>query len=221
MSPSLSITHRAEATASVLPRWTTLLRAGVLLVVGLVIAFSATLHENFAFDVALTSSGLALIGAVYIIECSQRRGKQGAPIALLLGIVSFAAAATVFTVRIEFAFAIVIAAWALVCALFEFLGMTVAPGSRQDAAIIGAAGMLLAVLVLVFRDDAVAVIGFFGAYAVIAGVFLGIAGFDVRRGDEAADIADLADTVVSGANVTGADAAAQISQADTQVESER
>ena len=32
----------------------------------------------------------------------------------------------------------------------------------------------LAVFALLFRDDAVALIGFFGAYAIIRGVFLGI-----------------------------------------------
>ena len=38
----------------------------------------------------------------------------------------------------------------------------------------------LALLVLVFRDDLIAVIGFFGAYAIVRGVFLGISAFDTR-----------------------------------------
>lgn len=211
MSTSLSTAHRAQTSASVLPRWTKLLRAGVLLVVGFAVTFSATMHETFTFDVALTSSGLALIGAVHIIEWTQRRGTQGAPVALLLGIISFAAAIVVFTVRVELAFAIAIAAWALVCALLEFLGMTVAPDSRQDAVIIGAAGMLLAILVLVLRDDVVSVIGFFGGYAVIAGVFLGIAAFDTRRGSTA---------VTTDDEAAGTSPAAQNSPAAIHVESE-
>lgn len=171
--------------------------------VGLVITFSATMHENFAFDIAVIASGLALIGLVHIVEWSQRRGTKGAPVALLLGIASFAAGAVVFAQTSELGLAIVVASWSLVCALLEFLGLTVTPGSRQDAVIVGAVGMLLAVLVLVFRDDAVAVIGFFGGYAVIAGVFLAIAGFDAQR------------------SVTESDADAQSSHIATQVESER
>lgn len=181
MSPSIGTAHRAETSAAVLPRWIMLLRAGILLAVGFAVTFSATLHETFLFDIALTSAGLTLLGAAHLIEWSQRRGRSGAPIALFLGIVSLAAAAAVFTIRIELAFAVVLAAWALACALLEFLGMTVAPGTRQDAAIIGAISMLLALLVLLFRDDVVAVIGFFGGFSVVAGVFLGIAAFDARR----------------------------------------
>ena len=176
---------------------------------GLVIAFSATMHENFAFDIAVVGTGLALIGLVHVIEWSQRRGTNGAPVALLLGLVSLAAAAVVFAQTTELGLAIVIASWSLVCALLEFLGLTVTPGSRQDAIIVGAVGMLLAVLVLVFRDDAVAVIGFFGGYAVIAGVFLAIAGFDARRSVPESD----ADAESSYD--------AQSSHTATQVESER
>lgn len=203
MAPSSGTTQRTDALVSVLPRWAILLRAGALLVVGLVITFSATLHENFAFDVGVIASGLALLGVVHLVEWSQRRGKTGAPIALILGIVSLVAAVLVFAQTTELALAIIIASWSLVCALLEFLGMTITPGSRHDAVIIGAIGMLLAVLVLVFRNDAVAVIGFFGGYAIIAGVFLAIAGFDTRR------------------SVLESDTEAQSSPIATQVESER
>lgn len=229
MSSSTSTAPRAEASATVLPRWMILLRAGLLLAVGFVIAFSATLHETFAFDVAIVTSGLALIGAVHCVEWTQRRGKTGAPVALLLGAVSIVAAVVMISLSNELAFAIVISAWALVCALLEFMGMTVSPGSRQDAIIVGAAGMLLAVLVLIFRDDAVAVIGFFGGYAVIAGVFLGIAGFDPRQGNTVIDTAETAGaTATAGtavnaghsADVSGAQPAAQTSPAATQLESE-
>src|SRR5690606_35266540 len=137
---------------------------------------------------AIASSALAIIGVVHVIEWSQRRQQSGAPVALFLGIVSIAAAVLVFTIRVELTFAIVIAVWSLVCALLEFLGMTITPGSRPEGALIGAAGVLLALAVLLTRNDLVAVIGFFGGYAVLAGVFLGIAAFDVRRsrgGDDA------------------------------------
>lgn len=160
------------------------MRAGALFGIGLIILFTATLHGNTAFDVAIGSSALALIGAVHLIEWAQRRGEPGAAVALILGIISIAFAVLVFTLRDPLAFAMMIAAWALVSALLEFVGMVVAPGTRQDAAIIGAAGVLLSIFVLFTREDIIAVIGFFGGYAILAGVFLGIAAFDSRRGRE-------------------------------------
>lgn len=164
------------------PRWVRLLRAIVLCVFGFAITFSATFHEDLGFDTAIASSALALIGVVHVIEWVQRRGKSGAPVALLLGIVSIAAAVAVFAIRIELALAMTIAAWALVSALLEFIGLTVYPGSRSEGILVGVAGLILAIAVLFVRNDLVAVIGFFGGYAVLAGVFLGIAAFEPRRG---------------------------------------
>lgn len=171
------------------PRSIRVLRAAVLIVTGLVVTFSAELHENVAFDTALVVAALALIGVVHGIEAFARRKSGGVAEAILLAIVSLAAAvvvsATVFGTGATFAttaLALTLAAWALVSALLEFLGMVVHPGTRQDAALVGAAGVLLAIFLLLFRDDAVAVIGFFGGYAVLAGVFLGIGAFDTRRG---------------------------------------
>ena len=163
------------------PRWVRLLRAAVLCVFGFAITFSATLHESLGFDVGIASSALALVGSVHVIEWVQRRGRSGAPVALILGLVSIAAAVAVFTIRIELGMAMVIAAWALISALLEFIGMTVVPGSRPEGTVVGIAGIVLALAVLLVRTDLVAVIGFFGGYAVLAGVFLGIAAFDPRH----------------------------------------
>lgn len=169
------------------PRWVRILRSIALLVIGLAVTFTATLHEQFSFDLAVISAGLVLIGSVHFIEWAKRRGTAGAPVALLLGLVAAVFGVLVFTISNELTLAIFVAAWALISALLEFVGMTVAPGSRQDAPIIGAAGVLLAITVLLTRSDLVAIIGFFGAYAIIAGVFLGIAAFDSRRNTAAAD----------------------------------
>lgn len=163
-----------------------MLRSAVLLAVGLAITFTATLHSQLAFDVAMVSAGLGVIGAVHIVESAQRRrlsAAAGSMISLLLGIVSFIATFLIFLLRTETAFVVVLAGWALVTALLEFIGMAVFPGSRQDAPILGFAGILLALLVIISLDDLVAAIGFFGGYAIIAGVFLGIAALD-RRGTE-------------------------------------
>ncbi|MFD1203324.1 hypothetical protein ACFSWE_08845 [Leucobacter albus] len=166
-----------------------MLRSVVLLIVGLVITFSATFHEQFGFDVAVVAVALGLIGAAQAVEAAQRRSGGSALIALAHGVVSIAAAVLVVALGSQLAFAIVIAAWALMSALLEFVGMAVYPGSRQDAALVGGVGIALALTVLLARGDLVAIIGFFGAYAVITGVFLGIAAFDTRRASEPQELA--------------------------------
>ncbi|MFC5337358.1 DUF308 domain-containing protein [Leucobacter denitrificans] len=172
---------RAVDPSLLAPRWVRLLRAIVLCVFGFAITFSATLHEDLGFDVAIVSSALVVIGAVHIIEWTKRRGKPGAPVALLLGVVSIVAGILVFTIRLELGLAVVIAAWALICGLLEFVGITVVPGTRSEGALVGFAGLVLALAVLIVREDLVAVVGFFGGYAVLTGVFLGIAAFDPRH----------------------------------------
>ena len=173
--------------ATVTPKWVRILRAAVLLAIGFAVTFSATMHEQFTFDLTVISVGMVLIGCAHLVEWATRRGAGGTPVPLLFGIVGVVAGVLVFTIRIESTLAIIVAAWAVASALLEFVGMTVFPGTRQDAPLIGAAGVLLAITVLLARNDLVAVIGFFGAYAIIAGVFLGIAAFDSRRDTVAAD----------------------------------
>ncbi len=180
MSIAEGTVTRTAGTASLPPKWARVLRAALLLTVGLVVTFSATFHERFAFDLAVVVAALIAIGVVHGVEAIQRRGTGGAAVAIALGVASIAAALLLTVLSNELAFAVVIAGWALVTALLEFVAMVVQPGTRQDAALVGAAGVLLAVTVLLARGDLVAVIGFFGAYAIITGVFLGIASFDTR-----------------------------------------
>lgn len=182
MSITADTVNRSADSSLLAPRWVRVLRSAVLIVTGLVITFSATMHEQFQFDLAVVAIALLALAAVHLIEWGARRGRPGAPIPLMLGIVAVIAAALSFALSSELALAMVLAGWALVSGLLEFLGMTVVPGSRQDAAVVGAVGVALALVVLLSRGDLVAVIGFFGGYAIITGVFLGIAALDTRRG---------------------------------------
>lgn len=187
-----TITQTRSGDPTILPaKWVRVLRAAVLIVIGLAVTFTATFHEQFTFDVGVISAGLVLIGICHLLEWVQRRGRGGAPVALLLGLVAVSAGVLVLFLQSELALPLIVASWALVSALLEFLGVAIVPGSRQDAPVIGAAGVILAITTLLARGDMVAVIGFFGGYAVIAGVFLGIAAFDSRRseGDTADSLA--------------------------------
>lgn len=159
-----------------------LIRVAVLLLAGITITFTATMHGRLGFDVAVAGFALAALGIAHFQEWVVTRAPARTPVTLLLAICGVGAAIALPLTGTVTGFAIVVAAWALASALLEFIGAATRPGSRQDAALMGALGMLLAILVLLVREDQVAILGFFGGYAVIAGVFLGISAFDVKRG---------------------------------------
>lgn len=178
--PNAAESQTSDAGA---PRAVRLVRVAVLLLAGLAIAFTATAHEQLGFDLGICSAALGAIGIAHFLEWFAQRAAHARVLPLLLGATAIiAAVALPFTASVM-GFAVVIAAWSLVSALLEFIGAAVQPGSRQDATLLGGTGVLLALLVLLARDDQVAVLGFFGAYAVIAGVFLGISAFDARRAE--------------------------------------
>lgn len=161
------------------PRGARITRAAVLLIAGLVIAFTATLHEQFAFDRSVTAAALAAIGIVHLVEWLRVRPRTA--ITLLLTIVALAAACALPFAASELGYAVVVAVWALISGLLEFIGVTAGQRSRGDATLMGGIGILLAAVVLLAREDIVAILGFFGAYAVVGGVFLGISAFDPKR----------------------------------------
>ncbi|MBP1326539.1 hypothetical protein JOF28_001771 [Leucobacter exalbidus] len=180
MTTAVSQSVTSVTPDSATPRAIRLTRVAMLLAVGMAITFTATQHERLAFDVAVTVCGLAGIALAHLAHAMVCRGRVGSGVALSLGIVSLAAAIAVpFTVSVV-GYALVIAAWALISSLLEFLSAVVNPGVRQDTTIVGGAGILLALFTLLAREDPVAVVGFFGAYAIITGVFLGISAFDGR-----------------------------------------
>ena len=190
--------HTGEAVTPLLSisRTVSLIRVVVLWAAGLAITFTATMHEQLVFDQNVIAISLAGIGIAHLVQAFAVRGRTGFAISLLLGLVSLAAAVAVpvtassgssalsaGSLGAVVTLAVIVASWALVSGLFEFISAVTQPGTRSDAVLLGALGMLLALLTLVFRQDPVAVIGFFGAYAIAAGVFLGISAFDIRRAD--------------------------------------
>lgn len=193
MSAAASTSARSTVPEATPTRAIRLVRVAVLLVAGIAIAFSPQLHEQLGFDRGIAAAALGALGIAHLIEWGSLSSSNRTPVALLLGIAAVASAlALPFTTSV-LAFAIIVAAWALASALLEFIGAAVRPGSRQDATLVGAFGVLLSLFVLMSREDQVAVLGFFGAYLLLAGVFLGISAFDIRRGssdsNESAELA--------------------------------
>lgn len=160
-----------------------LFRAVAALAVGLLVTFTGTMHETLAFDRTVAAAAFVLFAAAHVFAWWQARSGESDPVSLMLAVVSIVAAVAVTFVQMPAGLAIVISGWALVQGLLEFVGGVTRTGSRQDSTILGALGVLLAIAALLVFRDPVAIIGFFGAYALIVGVLLGIAAFDVRASD--------------------------------------
>ena len=170
---TIDASRNPSATSS---RTGRLVRAGVLFVAGLVVTFSATLHEQLAFDRTVAAATLFALAAAYVI--SWARATERHAVSLLFAGAALIAGVSAIVTDETASFAIVVAAWALVSGLLEFVSSTLGMSHRGDSVFMGAIGVVLALLVLLVRDDPVAIIGFFGAYAVIGGVFLAISAFD-------------------------------------------
>ncbi|QIM15580.1 hypothetical protein G7067_02780 [Leucobacter insecticola] len=153
-----------------------LIRIAVLFIAGVAIAFTAPMHEQLGFNTLITAFTLGAVGVSLFIEWFAIRPQSGSPVTLLLAVVALIAAVILPFTGSIIGFAVTVASWALASALLEFVGATTR--ERRDATLLGVLGILLSILILLVREDQVAILGFFGAYAFIAAVFLGISAFD-------------------------------------------
>lgn len=176
-----------SATTGTALRAVRVLRAIVLVLLGFGIAFSAPLHAQLSFDRWMLVGGLALIGAATVAEYVVLRATARGWLVAVRAIVAFAAAAAIALSASIGAVAWVLAIWGVLNAVIAFVRWASGSQARGVALPSAIFSIALAVVVLIVRDDPVAVIGFFGAYAVIRGVFLGIAAFDVARNPEPVD----------------------------------
>jgi len=161
-----------------------LARAITLLAVGLAIAFTPGHTAQFGlitFGVmALVSSVTLGILAVGLESSTRARGLHiwQSLVSLVVG----ALAVGLSTTGILFLLWVIVL-WSLLVGVAEaFAGLRLPSGSalRQDWIVQGTMTVLLALVVLSQSADSVAVVGFVGAWAIIMGVYLAIAGFSAR-----------------------------------------
>lgn len=167
-----------------------LIRAGVLVAVGIVIAFTAPLHREVDFDRLVIGASLTLIGVATLIEYRSMLGTAEAWWIAARAVVAFAAAGSMIAAVDSLSLALVVVLWAVltgVITLMRLVRKVQPPRVALPSMILSVA---LAVTALVAREDPVAVIGFFGAYAIVRGVFLAIAALDTAH--------PVADTALSG-----------------------
>lgn len=194
MSAAESIPKRSNdpvAPTAKAPAWVPWLRPAILVVAGLVVTFTAALHHVLDFDRTMVGLALVALGAAHLVEWRSSVSRH--PIPLLLGAVAVIAALLQLFAATPTVFALILAAWALVSGLVELLGAMLGFSSRVDSVFLGALGVVLATLILLVLADPIASVGFFGAYAMMAGVYTAISAIDTPgkrgRASAAADAA--------------------------------
>ena len=161
-----------------------LVRSIILIITGLVIAFTQNHSAQFGLIVfgiflLVTSISLGVMSRGPAMN-QQARGFHmwQALVSLVVGAlaIGLSQAGTLFLL-----WAIVL--WAVLVGVAEvFAGWRLPPGVgfRQDWIVQGVMTVVLALIVLTQQADSVAVVGFLGAWTIILGVYLTIAGLSAR-----------------------------------------
>lgn len=155
-----------------------LIRAGVLVVVGVIIAFTAPLHSDVDFDRLVIGFGLLGIGIATLIEYGAALRTAEAWWIAARAVVAFSAAGSLIAAADSLTLALVVVLWAALTAVITLMRLTRKVQPPRVALPSMILSIVLAVAAFITREDPVAVIGFFGAYAIIRGVFLAIAALD-------------------------------------------
>jgi len=156
-------------------------RAGALLLAGFVITFSVEWHDTIVSEILFAASILVTALAEML---SYRLGKSTSKIparALLHGLLAVLAAVVLILTLGDFSVLnITVLIWAALTAVIE-----IASGWRssdaafaRDLRITGLFAGLLALLLLLIPGNPVSVIGLYGGYSFVAGVYLAIAAVD-------------------------------------------
>ncbi|WP_179872814.1 hypothetical protein [Microcella indica] len=184
------MTTAPSADVSAAPRspWLApVLRAVPALIVGLSITFIAD-HSALVGLIMLGAFGLATAAVLVLTDVRMRRGE---PLKLLhrglavitgvAGLLALVVVSTTTTAGLGM-LVLLIGGFAVLAGGLELVwGIRHRDRSAlaRDAVVIGGGTLALAV-VLAFVGDPVSAVGFFGAYAVVLGVFLVIAGLSAR-----------------------------------------
>lgn len=167
-----------------------LIRAGILLAFGILITFTPQLHTmtftTLSFGIFALLWAVVLLALWSFSPADQR--VAGSRLLALMAAVAGALSLSGAVSQVQL-LSLVIGLWALLSAAALFWANRTGPRVR-DTALQAIMLAVLAVLMLFVPDDAIGVIGFFGGYCVLAGVFLAIGSFDRAPAAEAQQSAD-------------------------------
>lgn len=156
-------------------------RATLFLVTGMLIAFTANLHDTLFSSVVFALSVLALVLAELIVGVLASRERKIALSTLLHTIIAVAAAVVIFVVPENLdVFALTVTIWAALTAVLEVWVGWLAKDSRhgRELRVTGIMAGLLALLTVLVPANPVSVLGLYGGYCFVVGVYLAIAAYD-------------------------------------------
>lgn len=165
---------RSRRTAS--KQIISLIPAAVLLAGGFAVTFTQSLHNDLVFNRWVVAIfGVLFAFATFLPPLVERAG--GIPVQVL----AVGAASLLLGVAAPFAgsaamLGLLILIWASVIAVMQVFRWT--QSRERDALTIALFAALLAVILAVGARELPAITGFFAAYCIITGVYLGIASFD-------------------------------------------
>lgn len=160
------------------------------LAAGMVVLFSAVLHENLSFNRSFIAASLLLLALPRLVSALKASNPLGRIwLSVFFSLYEIAAAAIIFFYSVTAtAFGVLVFVWAAGAAIFRATGLFL-PASLLRLSGLRAAGYTpiftgitaaFAAFLFAVRADQVSVIGGYGAYAVVFGVFGVIAALDAR-----------------------------------------
>ena len=157
------------------------LRASLLLVAGAVITFTAAYHDTVVSQWLFVGSVVAIAAGDLIVRMRSDQDRPARLHALFQGVLALLSVlATVVWLGNTAVLALTVTVWAALTAVLDvWAGWTLK--NREDAREWTVAGIfagLLAILLVLLPGNPVSVIGLFGGYAVVVGVYLAIAAAD-------------------------------------------
>ncbi|MFD1715125.1 DUF308 domain-containing protein [Amnibacterium flavum] len=164
-----------------------LIGAGLAVLAAIAVTFSP--DHSPAYGLSVFAGYALLSGAVTIASASRTdRTRFATGLTVVQGIVSVVVGAVGLSVLVFgeaslLALVLAVVIWAVPVGAAELvigLRRSEASAASRDQIFVGAATVLLAVIALVGMGDSVFVVGWFGAYAAIVGVYLGIAAFSLK-----------------------------------------
>ncbi|NQX12438.1 hypothetical protein HQQ80_12430 [Microbacteriaceae bacterium VKM Ac-2855] len=162
-----------------------LTRAAVALVVGAVITFST--DHSPAYGLAVFGGFAVLSGLLVVLLHAARLATSPRGLLIASGAVDVLAGAVALALLVApslAGFVYLVAAWAVVSGVLEYLAGRRAAGelaaAGRDWRLVGIGTVLLGIVFAVLPPHPIVSVGLLGAYAVILGVFLGIAAFSLK-----------------------------------------
>lgn len=155
--------------------------AALHLVLALIVLFTATLHSEKAFNQFLLASGFVII-AITSYTTNSAAGTQNR-YTLAQALLNLAAVPLLLVSTVYDIFGLVLCGWAAVTAILTIIAfLGIKDTAARQSKILVLTPFMLTLGLLFAGSDQVAIIGWYGVYATIIGVFELIAGLDGASG---------------------------------------